>query len=106
MDHDQAGGLRFRLLGPLEVIDSSGSQVDVGGSKPRLVLVHLLLSPNKTISTEALIDALWGDDPPPTARRSLQAHVAKLRSALGGNDGPLQSRPPGTPSLSVYSYCS
>ena len=47
-----------------------------------MVLVHLLLSPNKAVSTEALIDALWGDDPPPTARRSLQAHVAKLRGFI------------------------
>ena len=67
----------------------------MGGSKPRLVLVQLLLNPNRVVSSDALIDALWGDDPPPSARRSLQAHVAKLRAALGGDAGPVRSQPPG-----------
>jgi DNA-binding SARP family transcriptional activator/WD40 repeat protein len=94
-DGDGPRGLRFRLLGPLQVIDARGRVIDVGGSKPRLLLVHLLLNPNRMVATDALVDALWGDDAPPTARRSLQSHVAKLRAALGGDDGPLQSQPPG-----------
>ena len=59
------------------------------------MLVQLLLNPNRMVSTDALVGALWGDDSPPTARRSLQSHVAKLRLALGGDDGPLRSQPPG-----------
>jgi DNA-binding SARP family transcriptional activator/WD40 repeat protein len=86
---------QFRVLGPVQVVDSDGGVVDVGGAKPRLVLVQLLLNPNRVVSTDALVDALWGDDPPPTARRSLQSHVAKLRAALGGDDGPLRSQQPG-----------
>ena len=42
------------------------------------------------VSADALVDALWGEDPPPTARRSLQSHVAKLRAALGGDHGPAE----------------
>ncbi len=87
--------LQFRVLGPVQVLDSAGSAIDVGGSKPRLVLVQLLLSPNRVVSTDSLVDALWGEDPPPTARRSVQSHVAKLRAALGGDDGPVRSQPPG-----------
>lgn len=90
-----AARLQFRVLGPLRVLDGAGGAIDVGGSKPRLVLVQLLLSPNRVVSTDALVDALWGEDPPPTARRSLQSHVAKLRAALGGDDGPIRSQPPG-----------
>ena len=92
-DGDRA--LRFRVLGPLQVVDADGRLVDIGGSKPRLVLVQLLLNPNRIVSTDALVDALWGEDAPPTARRSLQSHVAKLRAALGGDEGPLRSQPPG-----------
>lgn len=94
-----AGGgdhlLRYRLLGPVEVTDGGGRVLDVGGSKPRLVLVQLLLNINRMVSTDALVDVLWGEDAPPTARRSLQSHVAKLRAALGGDDGPLHPQPPG-----------
>ncbi|MEY2523646.1 MAG: hypothetical protein QOJ66_2211, partial [Ilumatobacteraceae bacterium] len=86
--------LQFRVLGPVQVLDH-GIAIDVGGSKPRLVLVQLLLNPNRVVSTDTLVDALWGEDPPPTARRSLQSHVAKLRAALGGDNGPLKSRAPG-----------
>ena len=34
--------LKFRLLGPIEVSDGDGRILDIGGSKPRLVLVQLL----------------------------------------------------------------
>ena len=87
--------LQFHVLGPVRVLDDDGAPIDVGGSKPRLVLVRLLLSPNRAVSTDALMTAVWGEDPPPTARRSLQSHVAKLRAALGGDDGPVRSQSPG-----------
>ena len=87
--------LRFRVLGPVRVVDGGGQALDVGGSKPKLVLAQLLLSPNRVVSSDALVDALWGEDPPPTARRSLQSHVARLRGALGGDGGPLRSQSPG-----------
>ena len=87
--------LQFHVLGAVQVLDPDDAAIDVGGSKPRLVLVQLLLSPNRVVSTDALVDALWGEDPPPTARRSLQSHVARLRAALGGDAGPVVSQPPG-----------
>ena len=87
--------LQFRVLGAVEALDGAGQPLDVGGPKPQLVLAQLLLNPNRVVSTDALVDALWGDDPPPSARRSLQSHVAKLRAALGGEDGPIRSQPPG-----------
>ena len=92
---DAASCLRFRILGPVQVLDRDLRAIDVGGAKPRLVLVQLILNPNRVVSTDALVDALWGEEPPPTARRSLQPHVAKLRAALGGDDGPINSRSPG-----------
>jgi DNA-binding SARP family transcriptional activator len=74
--------VEFGLLGPLEVID--GSEVcSLGGPKQRTVLVHLLLRANRAVTQEQLIDEVWGDDPPPTARGSLQSYISRLRRALG-----------------------
>ncbi len=94
IDPDHSG-YDVRLLGPVQAIHSDGTRIDIGGPKPRLVLVQLALNPDRVVSSESLIDALWGEDPPQTARRTLQAHVAKLRAALGGADGPLQPEAPG-----------
>jgi hypothetical protein len=54
----------FRILGPLEVTDQ-GRELPLAGSKPRAVLAILLLHANEVVSSERLIDALWGDEPPP-----------------------------------------
>jgi DNA-binding SARP family transcriptional activator/WD40 repeat protein len=91
----EASDIQVRLMGSVSVTDGAGRRIDIGGPKPRLVLVHMALNPERIVPAESLIDTLWGEDPPPTARRSLQAHVAKLRSALGGADGPLQPVSPG-----------
>ena len=85
----------IRLLGSVRVTTSEGALLDLGGPKPRTVLVRLALRPGEVVPTDSLVDTLWGEVPPPTARRSLQAHVAKLRAALGAGDGPLTSNGPG-----------
>ena len=79
-----AWAVEFGLLGPLEVIDGSEA-CSLGGPKQRTVLVHLLLRANRAVTQEQLIDEVWGDDPPPTARGSLQSYVSRLRSALGSD---------------------
>jgi len=84
--------MRYRLLGPLKV-ERAGSPVGLGGPKQRLVLAHLLIRANKIVSTETLIDEIWGEDPPSAARASLQSYVSHLRAALGGDR--LEGRPPG-----------
>ena len=57
----------------------------------------LLLDANHVVSTETLIDGLWGDEPPPTAAAALQTHMAKLRQALAsvGGDQLVETRAPG-----------
>ncbi len=77
--------MEFRLLGPLEVLDDAGDAVALGGRRPRAVLALLLLSPNRAVSVERLIDAVWGEDPPANARSTLQVHVHALRKALGAD---------------------
>ncbi len=72
----------FRVLGPLEVsVDKR--QIALGGPKQRSVLASLLVRPNQVVPAENLIDQLWGEDPPNTARKTLQGYVTHLRRALG-----------------------
>jgi YVTN family beta-propeller protein len=87
-------GLQFRILGPLEVW-RDGAVVDLGPRKQRAVLALLLLNANRVVPTERLIDELWGDTPPETARSALQVYIAGLRKALGGERSALLTRAPG-----------
>ncbi|MBG6136409.1 AfsR/SARP family transcriptional regulator [Longispora fulva] len=74
--------MRFELLGPLVVRDPPEARV-ITSPMGRLLLAELLLQANRTVSVDALVDVLWGEDPPRTAGDSLQNHVARLRRALG-----------------------
>jgi DNA-binding SARP family transcriptional activator len=74
----------FRILGPLEVWHE-GRAVHIGGAKERALLVHLLLHAGEPVSVDRLIEELWEDPPPATARKSVQVRVAALRRAVGGN---------------------
>jgi DNA-binding SARP family transcriptional activator/ABC-type glycerol-3-phosphate transport system substrate-binding protein len=74
--------MRFLLLGPLEARDD-GRALTLGGPKQRTVLAHLLLQANRVVSTERLIDAIWGEEPPATARNTLQTYIRHLRRAVG-----------------------
>ncbi|HEU5279220.1 MAG TPA: BTAD domain-containing putative transcriptional regulator [Gaiellaceae bacterium] len=73
--------LEFSILGPLEV-RAAGAPLSLGGPKPRELLALLLLHLNQPVSTDRLIDELWGDRPPETAANTLQAHVSHLRRVL------------------------
>jgi DNA-binding SARP family transcriptional activator len=59
--------VEYRILGPLEVVEGGGP-VPLGRLKERLVLAVLLLHANEFVSRERLIDELWGESPPPTAK--------------------------------------
>src|SRR5262245_37265850 len=73
--------MRFGLLGPLAI---SGRQqvVPEGAGRARAVLILLLLHRNEVVSLDAIVDALWGDQPPRTATRVVRVYVAQLRRAL------------------------
>jgi DNA-binding SARP family transcriptional activator/class 3 adenylate cyclase len=73
----------FRLLGPLEV-DDGGAPVGLGGAKQRALLALLLLNANMTVASDRLIDELWGDGPPESARKMVQIYVSQLRKLLPG----------------------
>ena len=82
----------FRLLGPLEVAEHDRSVV-LGGVKQRALLAVLLLHANDVVSTEQLVDEVWGESPPATVAKSIQVYVSRLRKQIG--EGRLVTRAPG-----------
>jgi DNA-binding SARP family transcriptional activator len=84
--------VEFRVLGPLEVIDD-GRVIVLGGARQRAVLAILLTRANEVVSTERLIDELWGDHPPKAAANAVQYFVSRLRKVLGPDR--IVTRPPG-----------
>ncbi|MEA3020824.1 MAG: hypothetical protein QOI47_2348, partial [Actinomycetota bacterium] len=93
--------VQVRLLGPVEIIRDGRASVAVGGPKERALLAYLALRPNEVASEDALVNALWADEPPRTAARTLQAYLSRLRKVLAeatNDDGglvALESRPGG-----------
>ena len=82
----------FRLLGPLEVTER-GRSVALGGPKQRSVLALLLLHANETVSFDRHPGRAVGRRPPPTAAKSIQVNISRLRKDLGADR--LMTRTPG-----------
>ena len=76
----------FRILGPLEVLDE-GRPIALGGSRQRALLALLLVHANETLTTDRLIDELWGEHPPAKAAKTVQMQLSRLRKALAGEAG-------------------
>jgi DNA-binding SARP family transcriptional activator/WD40 repeat protein len=74
--------MRIAVLGPLEVLTDDGTPVPVPGAKERLLLAVLAAGAPDVVSADRLMDTLWADAQPITARKSLQAHLVRLRSSL------------------------
>ena len=74
--------MRCGVLGSLEVRDDGGTLLAVPGAKERRLLAMLVAAHPAAVTVDRLVDQLWDGDPPPSARKSLQAHVVRLRSAL------------------------
>ena len=73
-----ADDLSIRLLGSLEV-SRGGSPLEIGGQKQRAVIAILALNAGRVVSTDRLVDLLWGEQPPKTAVTSLQNFISQLR---------------------------
>jgi predicted ATPase/DNA-binding SARP family transcriptional activator len=82
----------FRILGPLEVCDR-GRLLELRRRKHRALLAALLLRAGEVVSTDTLLEELWGERPPATAKGSLQNMVSALRKVLGNSV--LRTQPPG-----------
>ena len=74
--------MRFRILGPLQVETESGQVVALGPPKQRTLLALLAITPNSVLSTDRIIDALWGEHPPTDGARNIRVYVSRLRDVL------------------------
>jgi DNA-binding SARP family transcriptional activator len=90
--------MEFRILGPVEAV-AAGGAIRLGGRQRALLalLALLLLHANQRLSSERLLDELWGERPPATAAKALQVHISRLRRALAqavpnGSDGLVLTR--------------
>lgn len=79
------------MLGPIEVVDGD-RVVPVPATKERMVLARLVADVNTVVAADELVDVLWGDEPPRSARKTLQTYVLHLRRFLGDR---LATRAPG-----------
>src|SRR5688572_6982516 len=84
--------MEFGILGPLEARDG-GVAVPLGGVRERSLLALLLLNANDVLSTDRLVDELWGDEPPKAAVKTVQVFVSQLRKRLAART--IVTHPPG-----------
>ena len=90
--------MEFRILGTLEIRNGAGRLVAPLRRKQRVLLAVLLLRANTPVSTESLLDLLWPEAAPSSARANLQSYVSDLRRLLHADepaDPPRLRREPG-----------
>ncbi|HEV2777841.1 MAG TPA: BTAD domain-containing putative transcriptional regulator [Actinophytocola sp.] len=89
-------GVRFKILGPIEVTCDDVAVRIPPGRQP-IILGALLLEPNRVVSIDRLIDVVWDDAPPATARSQVQICVSGLRHAFAGLgvEQPIVTKSPG-----------
>lgn len=85
--------IELRVLGPLEVL-RDGEPVRIPGDKERALLALLVIERGGVLSTDQLIDRMWGEELPDNPANALQAVVSRLRRAIGG-DGVIVTKKPG-----------
>jgi DNA-binding SARP family transcriptional activator len=73
--------LHVRLLGPVVAMSQAGP-IPLGGSKPRALLATLVLEQGRIVPTTRLVDVLWPNDPPESARSLIQTYVSTLRKSF------------------------
>src|ERR1700683_2204493 len=77
----------FGILGPLQVLEDE-RQVQLGSRKQQVVLAALLCRANTPVPVGSLVEALWPEQPPRTARKNIQVYLSVLRSLLRLGAGP------------------
>jgi len=77
--------MRVRLLGPVVLETDDGGSLVLGAAKERSLVAALALAGGASVTSDSLIWALWGEDPPAAARKTLQTYVWNLRQALGAD---------------------
>jgi predicted ATPase/DNA-binding SARP family transcriptional activator len=73
----------YRVLGAIELVDAEGHPCPIGSTSQRTLLAVLLAAHGDVVGLDALVEALWMDDAPPTAVSTLRTYVSRLRAHLG-----------------------
>ncbi|MEU0672961.1 BTAD domain-containing putative transcriptional regulator [Streptomyces sp. NPDC006172] len=78
-------------------MSSEGKRIPLNGAKPKAILTALVIHLGEVLSAERLVDLVWEEEPPATARALVATHVSGLRRALAGTagDGVIGTRSPG-----------
>ncbi|MFD1149440.1 AfsR/SARP family transcriptional regulator, partial [Saccharothrix hoggarensis] len=85
--------VEFGVLGPIRAV-ADGAAVAVGSPREKAVLARLVVDANRVVSVDRLIDAVWQDEPPSSARSQIAIVVHRLRRGLGGH-GVITTASPG-----------
>ncbi|WP_203935273.1 AfsR/SARP family transcriptional regulator [Virgisporangium ochraceum] len=81
---EQGRSVAWSLLrGPVR-LEVDGRDVDLGPPRQRLVLAVLLLSPDRSVPVESIVERIW-DGRPPRASNPVAPYVARLRRVVGGS---------------------
>ena len=72
--------MEFRILGPLEVVED-GEILDLGPRKQRSLFALLLIHANRVVSTDRILEELWGDESE-GKENALWVYVSRLRTVL------------------------
>lgn len=85
--------MEIRLLGGLELLDDNGASIALPGAKRRALLAALAIRAGQVVSSERLVEELWGEEAGPNGANLLQALVSKARRVLPSDT--LVTRPTG-----------
>lgn len=94
---ERGGAMRFSILGPLEV-SHGGEIVQMGGPRQQIIIATLLLEANRVVPISRLIESVWEDAPPATAREQVQNCLSEIRRRLvrlRPAAPAIETRPPG-----------
>lgn len=87
------GPMWVGVLGPTQArLGADGAEIDLGAPKPRMIVASLAMAAGRAVSADALVDRLWGDEPPRGASGTLQAYIAGLRRLIEPDRAP-RARP-------------
>ncbi|MBV6729319.1 AfsR/SARP family transcriptional regulator [Nocardioides daeguensis] len=94
---DRGDSVPLRLLGPLEVLDRTGASVDIGSPRHRETLAALAVDAGRVVSTDTLLDRVWGESARGGTLANLQAVISRLRARLrdAGVPAEIATAPPG-----------
>lgn len=88
-----SGAVSFGVLGPTQACGPDGRTRSLGGPRQRAVLAHLLIRAGQVVPMDVLVDLLWGEDGPRSARSVIQTYVSHLRDSIGSQR--IVHEPPG-----------